>query len=68
MAISALVGVGVAKDTGNGPATSDSAIKKVLAIEEAVAIKEVFAIREDLAAKEVLAIGKQPEFVAVEAG
>jgi hypothetical protein len=65
------IGVGrgwCGKDTGYGPATSDSAIRKVLSIEEAVAIKELFAIREDFAIKEVLAIGKQPEFVAVEPG
>jgi hypothetical protein len=74
LAISALVGGWCGKDTGDGPATSTSAIRKVLAIEEAVAIKEdfatkeVLAIEEVLAIKEVLAIGKQPEFVAVEAG
>jgi hypothetical protein len=50
------------KDTGDGPATSVSAIGK------AFTVKDFFAIEETLAIEEALAIGKRPEFVAVEAG
>ncbi len=50
------IGVGDGWDTGNEPATSVSAIRKV------------FAIKELFAREEALAIGKRPEFMAVEAG
>jgi hypothetical protein len=53
------IGVGdgrFGKGTGDGPATSVSAIRKV------------FAIKEFFASNEALAIRTRPEFVAVQAG
>src|ERR1700688_2639192 len=78
------IGVGniawFSKDTGDGPATSASAIRKVLAIRKVFAIRKVLAIkkvlairkvlamRKDLAIRKVLAIGKRPKVVVVDAG